>query len=146
MKAGTMRMVLFGVLVTPSLLLSTDSAAGENTPGAPAAAVGARELVSPWRQTRTNEWVRYHYPMLRPPVYQDARLVRPQGVVQGWFETNNSPPAVEIKAAKPKPKTETAPAEPPNLDDPKALRQYALRNGLFMPEVTGPMVNCGGGG
>lgn len=132
-----MRMVLFSVFVTPSLLLSTGSAA-------PATAAGARELVSPWRQTRTNEWVRYHYPMLRPPVYQDAKLVRPQAVVQGWFETNNSPPAVEIKAAKTKPKT--PPPEPPNLDDPKSLRQYALRNGLFMPEVSGPMVNCGGGG
>ena len=138
MKAGVIRMALFGVGFASLLSPATGSAAG-GAGVTPLTGV-SKELVSPWRQTKTNEWVRYHYPMVRPPVYKDVRLVQPQEVVSGWFETNNTPPLVAAKTT-----TKAPPPEPPNLDDPKSLRAYVLKNGLVVPEVFAPNTSCAGG-
>lgn len=139
MKTGVIGIALCGVVVASSYSPSTGSAAGQ-TELSPLTAT--KQLVSPWRRTKTNEWVRYHYPKVPPPVYKEGRPVQPQAVVKGWFETNNTAPIVETRTARPK----TPPPEPPNLDDPKSLRDYALKNGLIMAEIVAPRTSCSGGG
>jgi hypothetical protein len=134
MKSRASRFIAF-IIAVPTFLIQPTSAGS-----ADAAAPTVREQVSPWRQTKTNEWVRYHYPLMRPAVFKDGRVVQVQAVVKGWFETNNTPPVAEPKLVRINPRMPAL-----NLDDPKSLRQYALKHGLGVPEIIVPPAGCSGG-
>jgi hypothetical protein len=137
MRSRAWQIIELSLAAASVLIQSTVAFAAEN-PGGTAA---PKEMVSAWLRTRTNEWVRYHYPLVRLPVYRAGRLIQPAVTLKGWYETNHSPPVVERKIVSTRP-----PPPPPNLDDPKSLREYVIRHGLVVPEiVVMPDAACSGG-
>jgi len=128
-------------MVVAAYFLQPTFGNGSELSGVTPPVAAPKEQVSPWLRTKTNEWVRYHYPRARPAVYQVGGIVQPQVILKGWFETNNTPPVAATRIARTKP-----PIPLPNLDDPKSLRQYAIRNGFLVPEiVTARTAGCSGG-